>query len=383
MLHEFLTANHAELIERCALKVAQRPAPKATAAELVHGIPLFLDQLIKTLQMDRMAEPMRSREVSGPSGGGALSEIGVTAARHGLELLEHGFTVDQVVHDYGDLCQAITDLAFERAEPIAIDEFRTLNRCLDNAIAGAVTEFALQRDLLTTGRDEQALNERLGFLAHELRNLIQTATLALAAIKSGNVGLAGATGAVLDRSLIGLRNLIDRSLADVRVKAGMPPRRDLIPLRGFIAELQVSASLEAQARGCRFAVPAVAPHLALYGDREMLSAAVGNLLQNAFKFTERDSEVSLHAYSRGDRVLIEVADHCGGLPKGDAQMMFKSFQQNSDDRSGLGLGLSICRSSVEANDGILRVRDVPPTGCVFTIDLPQRVLATQPSAALP
>lgn len=385
MLHEFLAANRAELIERCALKVAQRPAPKATDAELEHGIPLFLDQLIKTLQMERMAEPMLSREVSGRSGGGgtALSEIGMTAARHGLELLRHGFTVDQVVHDYGDMCQAITDLSFERDVSIGIDEFRTLNRCLDNAIAGAVTEFAHQRDLLTTGKDEQALNERLGFLAHELRNLIQTATLAVAAMKSGNVGLAGATGAVLDRSLIGLRRLIDRSLADVRVMAGMPARRELVALPAFIAEVQISASLEAQARGCRFVVCSVDPKLAVYGDREMLAAAVGNLLQNAFKFTERETEVSLRAYASADRVLIDVADRCGGLPEGDAEKMFHAFTQNADDRSGLGLGLSICRSSVQANDGILRVRDLPGSGCIFTIDLPRHSLpaAARPAAA--
>lgn len=133
-----------------------------------------------------------------------MSEIGVTAARHGRELLQHGFTVDQVVHDYGDLCQAITDLAFERDAPFEVDEFRTLNRCLDNAIAGSVTEFIYQRDLLLEDAGVHALNDRLGFLAHELRSLIQTATLAVTAIKAGNVGLAGATGAVLDRSLIGL-----------------------------------------------------------------------------------------------------------------------------------------------------------------------------------
>ena len=373
MLHEFLTDNRVELIERCGLKVAQRPSPKPTVVELEYGIPLFLDQLIKTLRMERMPDPMRSRAVSGPSGGGGPvpSEIGVTAARHGIELLKHGFTVDQVVHDYGDLCQAITDLAFERHLPIEIDEFRTLNRCLDNAIADAVTEFARQRDLLTTEKDAQALNERLGFLAHELRNLIQTATLAVTAIKAGNVGLAGATGAVLDRSLIGLRNLIDRSLADVRVMAGMPARPALISLPEFIGELKIAAGLEAQAHGCRFNVSAAGLGLAVQGDREMLSAAVGNLLQNAFKFTERDTEVSLSAYSRDDRVLIEVADHCGGLPVGDAERMFQPFTQGTTDKSGLGLGLSICRSSVEANNGILRVRDVPGTGCVFIIDLPR------------
>ena len=149
MLHTFLTANRVLLIDRCRSKVAQRPAPKATVTELEHGIPLFLDQLIKTLKVEQTSEPMRSRKVSGPSGGGKpiLSEIGETAARHGRELLRSGFTVDQVVHDYGDLCQAITALAIELEAPIAVDEFQTLNRCLDNAIADAVTEFGYQRDL--------------------------------------------------------------------------------------------------------------------------------------------------------------------------------------------------------------------------------------------
>src|SRR5688500_7277561 len=124
MLDQFLCANRPELIERCALKVAGRPAAKPADDELQYGIPLFLDQLVNTLQIERMPDPMRSRE--------DLSEIDVTAARHGVELLQHGFTVDQVVHDYGDLCQAITELAFERDVSIGTHEFRTLNRCLDN-----------------------------------------------------------------------------------------------------------------------------------------------------------------------------------------------------------------------------------------------------------
>jgi hypothetical protein len=202
VLHEFLTTQRATLIDRCRLKVAQRPVPAPTDAELEHGIPLFLEQLIKTLRVEQTSEPMRSREISGPSGGGTavLSEMGATATRHGRELLQHGFTVDQVVHDYGDLCQAITEVAFERRAPIKVDEFKTLNRCLDNAIADAVTEFAYQRELSIADSGVQAFNERLGFLAHELRNLIQTATFAVTAIKAGNVGFAGATGAVLDRS---------------------------------------------------------------------------------------------------------------------------------------------------------------------------------------
>jgi signal transduction histidine kinase len=349
-------------------------APKPANAELLHGIPRFLDQLIKTLQVEQTSRPMLSRKVSGPSGGGPVaSEIGVTASLHGRELSEQGFTVDQVVHDYGDLCQAITDLAFERGASIETDEFRTLNRCLDNGIADAVTEYAFQRGSLAE-KSVQSLNERLGFLAHELRNQLQTATLAVMAIKAGHVGLAGATGAVLDRSLIGMRNLIDQSLADVRVAAGMPPRHQVISLADFIADVKISASFEAIARRCSFSVSDVDKGLALDVDREMLSAAVGNLLQNAFKFTQPNTEVSLNAYAAADRIRIDVEDHCGGLPKGFAQDVYLPFRQRGNDRSGLGLGLAICQRSVEANKGTLSVRDIPLTGCVFTIDLPRHLL---------
>jgi signal transduction histidine kinase len=376
VLHEFLTTNKADLIARCRIKVAKRLAPKVAGTELAHGIPRFLDQLIKTLEVEQTSEPMRSRRVSGPAGGGtAVSEIAATAALHGRELSEQGFTVDQVVHDYGDLCQAIADLAFERGVPIQVDEFRTLNRCLDNGIADAVTEYAFQRNSLVESNSVKALNERLGILAHELRNLVHTATLAVMAIKAGNVGATGATGALLDRSLIGMRNLIDRSLADVRITAGMPPRARLISLAEFVADVKISASLEAHARQCEFTVGEVDAGLGLDVDREMLFSAVGNLLQNAFKFTHRHTEVSLNAYAAADRIRIDVEDHCGGLPPGAAEDMFLPFKQSGEDRSGLGLGLAICRRSVEANNGVLKVRDVAGSGCVFTIELPRHVLA--------
>ena len=373
MLSEFLLANRTDLIDRCRDKVSQRSVPKATQAELDDGVPLFLDQLIKTLEIEQTPNPMRSRKVSGPSGGGkpALSEIGEAAARHGRELLQHGFTIEQVVHDYGDLCQAITDLAFQLDTMIETDEFRTLNRCLDNAIANAVTEFSYQRDSTLADNQAVQMNERLGFFAHELRNYIHTATLSLAAIKGGNVGVSGATAGILERSLVGMRNLVDRSLAEVRIAAGLPTRNRLFSLREFIAEVGSSAHLEAQVKGSVLRVSEVNPLLAINGDRDLLLSAVGNLLQNAFKFTRHGTEVSLNAYAVGDRILIDVEDNCGGLPPGDTEIMFKPFVESGTDRSGLGLGLSISRLSVEASGGLLTVRNVPSVGCVFTIDLPR------------
>lgn len=378
MLHEFLTSNRTELIDRCKEKVAQRTAPTASP-DLEHGIPVFLDQLITTLRMEQLTDPASRNDSATPGSGLPDSQnIGPSATLHGSELLKQGFTVDEVVHNYGDLCQAITGLAFESEAPINVDEFRTLNRCLDDAIAGAVTEFTQQQDSLTTNRGVQALNERLGYLAHELRNLIHTAMLAVTAMKAGSVGLNGATGGVLDRSLIGLRNLVDRSLAEVRVTAGMPTRYERILLADFIAEVKVSGSLEARARECIFHVHGVDKGLAVDADREMLASAVSNLLQNAFKYTKHCTEVSLNAYAAGNRVLIEIADHCGGLPVGAAETMFLPFSQLGEHSSGLGLGLSIARRSIESNHGILSVRDVPGSGCVFTIDLPRTWL---PSAS--
>ena len=372
MMHKFLTENRGELIERCRMKVAQRPSPRATEEELDHGITLFLDQIIKTLKAEEADRNVESREVSGPSGGAdaVLSEMGVAAKEHGRELLQHGFTIDQVVHDYGDLCQAATDLAVELDIPISNHEFRTLNRCLDNAIAVAATEFNAQRDNMFADKDAHT-NERLGFFAHELRNHLNSATLALSAIKAGSVGLTGATGAVLDRSLVALRRLIDRSLSEARTTAGMPVQHRLFSLAEFIAEVQLSASLEAQVNQCKLTVSYVDSQLAVDADRELLLSAVGNLLQNAFKFTHSGSEVTLKVYSIGERILIEVEDQCGGLPPGDVETMFLPFTQSGGNRSGLGLGLSISRRSVEANGGTLSVRDLPASGCIFTIDLPR------------
>jgi signal transduction histidine kinase len=364
MLHEFLQANRMELADRCRAKVARRASPAPTAPELEYGVPVLIDQLIQMLGTGWEQRSGRTLE-SNP----LTTDIGRSAARHGAELLRKGFTVDQVVHDYGDLCQAVTELAWEKHEPISVDEFHTFNSCLDNAIAGAVSEFGRERDHVNLEESARTLNERLGSLAHELRNLLNSATLAYSALKGGHGAVAGATGAVLERSLDGLRALIDRALADVRLTAGLPARRELTSLNVVLEEIRIAAQLGARARDIALTV-SVEPGMSIAMDREMLSSAVANLLQNAFKFTQPGGRVSLTARVVEGHVLIDVADECGGLPPGWAEELFVPFTQRGGDRSGLGLGLSISRRAVEANGGTLQVRDVPGTGCVFTIDLP-------------
>lgn len=371
-MHEFLNNNREELIARCKAKVAQRPRRAATPEQLKNGVPLFLEQLTKTLRAEKEGHPDDSLRISGASGGesSALSEIGVSATAHGKQLLELGYTVDQVVHDYGDLCQAITDLAVERDAPFSVEEFRTLNRCLDNAIADAVTEFSAQRDATVSRRYSVEANERLGFLVHELRNSLQTASLALAALETGQLPIAGATGSVLRRSLVALTTLVSRSIDEVRVTAEPQLNREVFSLASFIADAGNAALLQANARGCPFTVRNVDKDVQIEGPRDLLLGALVNLLQNAFKFTRPQTEVALHAYAGDDgAVFIDVEDRCGGLAPGAAEIMFRPFARRHEDRSGLGLGLSIARENVEAAGGTLTVRNVPGTGCVFTIRL--------------
>jgi K+-sensing histidine kinase KdpD len=117
--------------------------------------------------------------------------------------------------------------------------------------------------------------------------------------------------------------------------------------------------------------------LAIEADQPILAAVVGNLLQNAFKFTRPHTTVTLKVGASADRVLIEVQDECGGLPGGgDAKEQVPAFEQRGADRTGLGLGLAFCRWGADANGGRLYTRNLPDKGCVFTVDLPRSPVLT-------
>jgi signal transduction histidine kinase len=349
VLHDFLSANRTAIIARTRAKVAARETPRATESELSNGIPLFLDQLVNALRSPRSSDA-----------------IGASAAEHGRSLLRQGFTIAQVVHDYGGVCQAVTELADELKVPITTTEFNAFNACLDDAIAQAVTEYAQQREQSITDEGRA----RSGELAHELRNALGAATLAFETIRMGSVGPRGSTSALLGRSLSRLSQLIDSSVVQTRLDAGIrAPER--VSMREFMEEVEVGASIEANTRGLTLTVMTVDPGVDVKVDRQLLAAAVTNLLQNALKFTRAKGHVSVSTSSSKDHVLIEVEDECGGLPPGKAEELFRRFEQRGRDRTGLGLGLLISRKSVEADGGEIRVRDKPGIGCVFTIDLPR------------
>ena len=330
-----------------------RSAPRPTERELETGVPLFLDQLVEALRSER---PSQSD----------LRAIGDTAAIHGGHLLQRGFTVSQVVQGYGDVCQTLTELAQETDALITTEEFQSLNRCLDDAIAEAVTEYTRLRELAIS--DERTM--RSGLLAHELRNSLSAATMGFELIKRGTVAAGGSVSALISRNLARMGSLIHRSMVEVRLNSGIDCR-ERVSVSELIEEAEADGSLAAATRHQELTVTTVDRGVEVEVDRQIVAGAIANLMQNAFKFTLAGGHVFLRTSATAQRVLIEIGDECGGLPPGRAEELFGAFQQRGEDRSGLGLGLFISRNGVEANGGLLGVKDVPGHGCIFTIDLPR------------
>ncbi len=359
MLHEFISNNRDEILRRCRARAAAASTAQLKLPQIDHGAPVFLDQLRDALRLGQTTNP----------------EMSASAVLHGRDLLRQGYTVSQVVHDYGNVCQAVTELAVELNAPISTGDFRALNHCLDDAIAGAVTEYGREHN--QSGIDDETArgSARLGFFAHELRNELNTALMAFEVLKTGNVGVAGSTGSVLHRSLMAARALITRSLAEVRLTHGIQ-NREQFRVASFIEDVSSASTLDANARGLTLTVAPIDANVVIAGDRQVLAAVVGNLLQNAFKFTRPGTTVTLRVGASAERVLIEVHDECGGLPGGDVNEVFRPFEQRGADRTGMGLGLPLSRAGAEAHDGRIYARDLPGRGCVFTLDLPRQPMPT-------
>jgi signal transduction histidine kinase len=355
VLHMFITDHRDEILARCEAKVGSRLPTRASVAD-PDGIPLFLEQLVDTLRQGTSSNP----------------GIGESAGAHGRRLRVKGFTVSQVVHDYGDVCQSITELAVELNAPIAAYDFRTMNQCLDDAIASAVTEYGREREeVADVAATREA--ERWAVVTHELRNLVNTALMAFDVLRAGSVGMGGSTAGVLYRSLTGLQALVNQSLAGVRMTQGVQ-RHERIMVPEFMREIESTATLSARSRGIRFAVERSEDDIAIGGDRQVLAAVMMNLLQNAFKFTRAGSTVTLRTGMRADRVFFEVEDECGGLSGANPDELFRPFEQRSLDRTGLGLGLTFCRWGAEANNGQVHARSLADKGCIFTLDLPRLLM---------
>ncbi|MCC6952720.1 MAG: HAMP domain-containing histidine kinase [Deltaproteobacteria bacterium] len=359
MLHDFLSSHRDEILSLCYEKLLQVSDKRSSSTEMELGLPVFYDELVEVLRVDVDS----SSEVVDKLSDRIHKE---SAVRRGKESLRLGYTVSQVVHGYGALCQAITEFCINhREKPILAREFNRLNRCLDIAIAQAVTEFS-HGERVATAADER---QRLGFLAHELRNALGKAAAAHNLLQRGVVGFGGSTSHLLDEALATMKDLVDRSLSEVRLQGETIVERRRCRVVDLVGEVEVTGMFEALARSIHLHIE-ISPELVVDVDPHLLLSALSNLVQNAIKFCKTDGNVWVRGSLRGDRIFIDIEDECGGLPPGKIDELFKPYVQKGLDRIGMGLGLAIATRAVALNDGRLTAVDLPGKGCVFTIDLP-------------
>jgi signal transduction histidine kinase len=138
-----------------------------------------------------------------------------------------------------------------------------------------------------------------------------------------------------------------------------------------------------EAQGCRFDVQ-VEPELPpLSGDHDALVTVLLNLLDNAYKYSGDEKEISLRAYGRDGRVCLEVEDNGPGMPRRAARKVFDRFYQVdtslSRETGGCGLGLSIVKFIVDAHGGTIEVDTAPGEGSTFTVRLPAAAAAAAPT----
>ncbi len=355
MLYQFLIDEREKILAATRRKAVALSDNRPTSEESERGLPRFYNRLIVELRRESQGLPKRGNRKHG-----AMSTL-----KYGRELSRLGYTVSQVVHGYGVLCQAITETAESEHAEITAGEFSVLNLCLDLAIAEAVTGFTKDAHL-----EDVDSAERMGFLVHELRNALAAAIVAHSMVEKGVVGTGGSTNALLKRNLNRMRDILDRSFSEVRMHNEKAVGRDFVRLMDIVEEVEATAGEEARAKDMTIEVE-VESALTIVGDRNYLISAVSNLVQNAIKYSRPGEAVIVRSRTTDKSVILEVEDRCGGLPKGKAEELFKPHVQKGADRSGLGLGLTISRQAVALNGGVLSVRDLPGKGCIFSISLPK------------
>ena len=229
-------------------------------------------------------------------------------------------------------------------------------------------------------------DEFIATLAHELRNPLAPIRNGLEILKrmAGLPVQAGKVRDVMDRQLAHMVRLVDDLLDVSRIT------RDKLEMRVQTVTVQeiVDHAIEAsrpaiESAGHRLAVDVPAAPIHLQGDLTRLAQVIGNLLNNAAKYTPPGGEISVQARAEGDHVAIRVRDDGAGIARDVLPHVFDLFAQAPGMRKhaqgGLGIGLWLVRKLVELHGGTIQAEsDGPGHGATFTVRLPLRAPANEP-----
>jgi len=321
--------------------------------ELVDHLPQFVDEAIEALRVAAEASP------SPPS-----VDVGATAAAHGTQRLRLGFSLDAVVREYGLLHDALVGTALTAGCQPTFAELHTLHDYIIVGIANAVSEYAQQRD----AELRRQANEHFAFIAHELRNPLSSASMALEQLEAMSLLPTHRLVTALARGLQRTVTLVDETLKLARLASGADLRRTPTSLRTIFADAEIGAIAEAQDKGIELRVTCSGDDRVDL-DVRLIGSAIGNLVRNAVKYSN-GGVVELRGRVENDRAIVEVEDCCGGLEPGKVEAAFAPFVRFDHTQTGFGLGLAIAKQAVDAHGGTLRVQNLPTKGCIFILDVP-------------
>jgi signal transduction histidine kinase len=295
---------------------------------------------------------------------------------HGLERFREGYDIEEVVAEYNILRACIHDLAENNGLRLMGEPFRIMNGVLDRAIGLAVQTYATERELELQKRRE----EYLAFVAHDLRTPLNAVALATSVLQETfRDGQAREDTQcmlkTLRRNVQQLQRRVEKIIqentnlcTESRIKL---ERRefDLWPLvEALIYDLRPLAKTS----GTEL-VNEVPRHLMLYADASLLKRVFQNLISNAIRHTAH-GRVVLGARESSPDGTVEcwVIDDGAGIPKEKLEKVFHELESDSADGSGLGLGLAIIKSFVEAHGGRVNVESRPGMGSKFRFELPTK-----------
>jgi two-component system sensor histidine kinase KdpD len=213
----------------------------------------------------------------------------------------------------------------------------------------------------------------LAAVSHDLRTPLASAKAAVTSLRSRDVDWAAEDHdellATADESLDRLTHLVDNLLDMSRLQAGA---LSLFPRPVGLDEIVSRAldSLDPAARGITVDIPESLPEISV--DPAILERVIVNLTENALRYSPPGRPPLLTASTLGDRVELRVVDRGPGIPEEDRDRMFVPFQRlgDTDNTTGVGLGLALSRGLTEAMSGTLTAEDTPGGGLTMTVSVP-------------
>jgi signal transduction histidine kinase len=354
-LSSLLADRRVEILERWTQRIRwEHPDKDLSRGELWDQLPHFFDEVLGALHAPR-----------GSKGGDTVADADTASVEHGTQRLRVGFDLAEVIREYEILTECILDEVNAVEGAISIEQLRRVLRLVNAGRVDAVSAYVERR-----GEDiARAHSQHVSFVAHELRGPLMTALMAVQELRQSVPQEHEWALGMLSRSLVSLRDLINKVLTTERLDGRVQLTREALDLRVLLDQVVTENRLSAEQRRIKLIVRA-ADALPCSGDRRLLRSAFENVLGNSIKFTQEGSTVIVTGQLREGAIVIEVEDACGGLPDGDTAALFKPFVQRGEDRTGFGLGLAIVKQAIEVHGGRVTVKNLPSKGCVFSLELP-------------